>query len=88
MRDRAENVSDLVDAFGGTCELADWLDVVPSTVSNWKDQNAIPTGWHLRLYLECQRRGISFSPHIFRLKETGAPPLKKKAEARHVRAAG
>lgn len=69
MKKRAETVADLVRAFGGTSKMAGWLDVVPSTVSNWKEQNSIPTGWHLKIYLECQSRGIPFSPRIFRLNE-------------------
>lgn len=78
---RAETVADLVAAFGGTGKLAEWLDVVPSTVSNWKEQNAIPTGWHLRLYLECERRGIAFAPKIFRLKEDERPPRPKQGRS-------
>lgn len=74
MPHRAETVTQLVDAFGGTGKLAEWLDVVPSTVSNWKEQNSIPTGWHLRLYLECKKRRIEFAPNIFRLKEEEPPP--------------
>ena len=41
---------------------------------------AIPTGWHLRLYLECERRGIRFSPKIFRLKEDETPAREKKQD--------
>lgn len=80
---RAETVAQLVAAFGGTGKLAEWLDVVPSTVSNWKEQNAIPTGWHLRLYLECKRRDIAFAPRIFRLKDEDPPANpKRRAPAR------
>jgi hypothetical protein len=83
MPHRAETVAQLVAAFGGTGKLAEWLDVVPSTVSNWKEQNSIPTGWHLRLYLECEKRGISFAPKIFRLKEEDHPrPLSATSDRR------
>ena len=59
MANRIETVDQLVSAFGGTAEFSRWLDVVPSTISNWKEQGCIPPGWHLRLYLECQRRELN-----------------------------
>ena len=69
MPNRIETVTHLVAAFGGTSALAAWLDVVPSTVSNWNDQDFIPTGWHLRIYLECQRKGLHVSPKLFGLED-------------------
>ena len=80
MTKRIETVAQLVKAFGGTGKLAEWADVVPSTVSNWKDQGHIPPGWHLRLYLECQRRKINVSPELFGIEEkpkSGAKPPKR-----------
>jgi predicted SpoU family rRNA methylase len=79
---RIETVEQLVAAFGGTFKLAKWADVVPSTVSNWKEQGHIPPGWHLRLYLECQQRNLNVSKKLFGL-EAKAPsrrPNKRTAE--------
>lgn len=64
-----ETVPQLVTAFGGTKALADWADVVPSTVSNWKDHGHIPNGWHFRLYLECRKRKLKISPKLFNIGE-------------------
>jgi hypothetical protein len=55
----------LVDAFDGTTAFARWLDVGSSTVSNWKADGAIPRGYHLRIYLEAQRRGLRLDPCVF-----------------------
>jgi hypothetical protein len=88
-RKRIDTVAELVTAFGGTFALARWADVVPSTVSNWKEQNHIPPGWHLRLYLECENRNLKVSPTLFGLaaKDNGKPPRpSKRAEARLVAA--
>jgi hypothetical protein len=75
-----DTVAELVTAFGGTFALARWADVVPSTVSNWKEQNHIPPGWHLRLYLECENRNLKVSPKLFGLagKGNGKPPRPSK----------
>lgn len=58
MSHKIETVDDLARAFGGTKRLAEWADVVQSAVSNWRDANSIPPGYHLRLYFECRRRGL------------------------------
>jgi predicted SpoU family rRNA methylase len=81
---RIETVAQLVKAFGGTFALAKWADVVPSTVSNWKEQGHIPPGWHLRLYLECQQRKLNVAPKLFGLSEKGERPPRpnRRAEAR------
>lgn len=77
MPKRIETVAQLVAAFGGTSALAGWADVVPSTVSNWKEQGYIPPGWHLRLYLECEQRGLRVSPDLFGLKDEREEPKRK-----------
>lgn len=59
------SVDALVAAFGGTKAMADWADVGMSAVSNWIAQGSIPRGYHLRLYLEAQRRGILIDPALW-----------------------
>ncbi len=83
MPKRIETVAQQDKAFGGTGVLAKWCDVVPSTVSNWKEQDHIPPGWHLRLYLECQQRNLNVAPKLFGLevKANGRRP-KQRALAR------
>lgn len=66
---RIDTVAKLVKALGGTFALAKWADVVPSTVSNWKEQDAIPPGWHLRLYLECANRKLNVAPKLFGIED-------------------
>lgn len=62
-------VDDLVNAFGGTSKFAAWCDVGPSTVSNWKAFGSIPSGYHLRIYLEARTRGLDLSPKLFGFRE-------------------
>jgi hypothetical protein len=61
------SISALIDALGGRVEVAKYLGIIPEAVSNWHTRGFIPTGWHLRLYLECQRRGLSVAPSVFEL---------------------
>jgi hypothetical protein len=69
------SVEEMVAAFGGTKAMADWADVGMSAVSNWIASKAIPRGYHLRLYLEAQRRGILVHPDLFGAlpKQDGKP---------------
>ncbi|MGE3712222.1 MAG: carph-isopro domain-containing protein [Hyphomicrobiaceae bacterium] len=62
---RIKTVSDFVRAFGGTAALAEFLDVGPSCVSNWKRDGSIPPGWHMRLQREACRRGIDLPDALF-----------------------
>lgn len=66
-------VDQLVQAFGGTARMAEFLDVRMSTVSNWKAAEDIPPAWHLRLFLEAGQRGFDIDPLMFGLPETMRP---------------
>lgn len=65
MNHRIASIDDLIAAFGGTTALGDWLGVGASAVSNWQARGNIPTGWHLRIYLECERRRIPIDLAVF-----------------------
>ncbi len=69
MKQAISTVDQLVDAFGGTGRFADWCDVGPSTVSNWKALGYVPSGYHLRIYLEAMARGLELSPRLFGFDE-------------------
>jgi hypothetical protein len=64
-----ETIDALVDAFGKTGAFARLLDVVPSAVSNWKAEGAIPRGYHLQIYLEARRRRLRLSPKVFNMTD-------------------
>jgi hypothetical protein len=58
-------VDDIIDAFGGTTVVARWLGIGHSAVSNWRKDQAIPNGWHLRFYLAAQDLGYRIDPRLF-----------------------
>ena len=64
-----ETIDELVEAFGKTGKFARMLDVVPSAVSNWKADGAIPRGYHLQIYLEARRRRLRLSPKVFNMTD-------------------
>ncbi len=68
-RDQIKTIADLVAAFGGNKSMADWADVGETAVCNWKDANEIPRGYHLRLWFEAERRGLSVDPNLFGVAE-------------------
>ena len=80
------SVDQLVDAWGGTNKFAEWADVGPSAVSNWKAQGYVPEGYHLRLFLDARARGLEVGPSLFGLKRwpdpvDGKPRPKQQAVA-------
>ena len=74
-------VCEVVKAFGGPKALAQWADVGPSAVSNWKADGFIPPGWHYRMMLELQGRGFSVAPQAFGVDPEMRGPYKARRVA-------
>ena len=79
-------VGALVETLGGTAAIAEWLDVEMSAVSNWKRDNHLPAGWHLRFWLEIERRGLPVSRRIFGLPDDTGDMSRPLARTRRRRA--
>lgn len=71
-RDVIETVDQLAEAFGGTGAFAEWADVVPSAISNWRQDGSIPRGYHFRIYLHAFEQGWRLSPRLFGMTTFGA----------------
>jgi hypothetical protein len=79
MIDPISTVRELVDAFGGTGRFAHFLNIVPSAVSNMLRDEEIPRGYHLEIYLECQRRRLSLDKYaLFGLEADDDKPGRKR----------
>ena len=68
------NVSDVMDALGGSSAVARMFGVVPNAVSNWKAAARFPRRWHLRIWREGQARGIDYDPEPLPERDTACPP--------------
>lgn len=79
-------IDDLVRALGGPSALGEFLGISQEAVSNWKARQDIPPGWHLRLFVELQRRGKSVDPRVFGLRGSEAEVLSR-VRCRHDRGA-
>lgn len=76
---------DLVKAYGGTGKFAEFLHVVPSAVSNMLRDEELPRGYHLEVYLDCQRRNLRIDKHaLFGIEDErgGKSNPKQRREAR------
>lgn len=81
-RETIRTVADLVTAFGGNKAMGDWADVGETAVCNWKDANEIPRGYHLRLWFEAERRGLTVDPDLFGVGDyVGAKPKRQRPTA-------
>jgi hypothetical protein len=85
MMKRLQNVDQIIDAFGGAKKAADnnkaiasWLGLNTSAICNWRERKSIPSGWHLRFYLEAERLGMVIDPSVLGVGEATPAPAKKK----------
>ena len=92
MAKHLQTVDDVIDAFGGhktaaanNKAVAKWLGLNTSAVCNWRERRNIPSGWHLRFYLEAKERGMEIGATVFGLPVKPGPPVKKKRSARRAR---
>jgi hypothetical protein len=88
MMKRLQTVDQILDAFGGAKRPADnnktiasWLGLNTSAVCNWRERNNIPSGWHMRFYLEAEKRGMKIDPRVFGVEDEAPSPVKKKRPA-------
>jgi hypothetical protein len=71
-------VAQLVSAFDG--DLAAWAGIGETAVANWVARDFIPPGWHLRLYIEACRRGLTLDlESLFGLSAPEAEFLRTSA---------
>ena len=85
MMKRLQTVDQILDAFGGAKRPADnnkaiatWLGLNTSAVCNWRERKNIPSGWHMRFYLEAEKRGMKIDPRVFGVEDETSSPIKKK----------
>lgn len=83
-RQQIKTVSELVEAFGGNHAMAQWADVGTSAVCNWKDANEFPRGYHLRLWMEAERRELDVDPHLFGIADYVNGRPKRQRPSAHV----
>lgn len=84
------SIDDFVKMLGGPSRTAEWLGVTPSYVSNMLARGYLPSGFHMRAWLEIVHRGYEASPEFFELQGDDAKrfsAIKKRAEAVSTRAA-
>ena len=62
---RLMNASDLIDALGGTNEVARLADVRAPSVSGWRTAQRIPDDRLIRLALIAERRGVATRKELF-----------------------
>lgn len=74
MKRTLKTVDEIIDAFGGNSVVGRWLSVGPNAISNWRIRQDIPSGYHLRIWLEAQELGYRIDPKLFGVHYW--PPLK------------
>jgi hypothetical protein len=73
----------VVDAFGGTKDLAEWAGHGESAISNWLARGFIPPGWHYRISEELKKKDLEAAPEVFGQRpRSPIPDPKSRAEAR------
>ena len=70
-----ETIDHLIDELGGPSEIGRWLNIGSNAVTNWSLRGEVPSGWHLRIYIELCKRGRTVNPAVFGLTDEEAAPL-------------
>lgn len=63
--DKTMDVSEIINALGGTGAVADMLGVVPGAVSNWRKNGKIPYRHGFKIMSICDQRELPFSQGWF-----------------------
>lgn len=76
-------VSELIDALGGSAAVARALRVRLSAVSQWKARQTVPASRHAKLFAMAQARGIDWRPPGFERLAVApqAPPAQANPQA-------
>lgn len=62
------NVSDIIDAFGGSSEMAKRYGLGTSAASNWRAAEEFPERLHYRISNDARVMGLIISPSVFESK--------------------
>lgn len=73
------SIDELVDALDGPVKVGEWLGIGKQAVSNWSMRGYIPPAWHLRLFIEVQRRELSVHPSVFGIRDERLFPFFRPA---------
>jgi hypothetical protein len=57
-------VADLMAALGGATAMVKMFGGVPSRFANYKLRGAFPDSMHMRIYVECLKRGLTIAPEL------------------------
>lgn len=77
------SIDELVDVLGGDTVLSARLGISQPGVANWKVRGQIPPGWHMRLFADVRKKGLTLNPDVFGMTAEEFGPL---AETRRVHA--
>jgi hypothetical protein len=58
------SVSDIIDALGGPSRMAGIFGGGPSRFCNYRSAGRFPESMHMRIYVECLKRGLSIAPEL------------------------
>jgi hypothetical protein len=59
-----DSVSDVIDALGGPSKMTAIFGGGPSRFSNYKAAGTFPLSMHMRIYVECLKRGLTIAPEL------------------------
>lgn len=57
-------VDEVIDALGGPRGMASLFGGVPNRFSNHKAAGRFPETMHMRIYVECLKRGLNIAPQL------------------------
>jgi hypothetical protein len=68
-KSQLETVGAVIDAFGGVKVMCSIFGGVPSRFGNYKMRGIFPDHMHMRVYVECVKRGLPIAPELVGMTE-------------------
>jgi hypothetical protein len=82
-----KTASDVVDAFGGAKAMSAIFGGVPSRFYNYKAAGRFPDAMHMRVYVECVKRGLRIAPELVGMTEDAQAIAQGKRQRELLQAA-
>jgi hypothetical protein len=68
-KSQLSTIGEIVDAFGGAKAMSAIFGGVPSRFYNYKAAGRFPEAMHMRVYVECVKRGLPIAPELVGMTE-------------------
>lgn len=68
-KSQLSTVGEVIDGFGGVAACQEIFGGGPTRFANYKARGCFPPSMHMRVYVECMKRGLPIAPELVGMTE-------------------